>query len=394
MIIKPKIRGLICTASHPTGCMKNVYEQVNYIKRQPPLNTTAKNVLVIGSSTGLGLASRVTSAFSFGAKTIGVFLEKPPTKVRTATAGFYNSIAFHKAANKDGLIAKSINGDAFSTKTKERTIELIKKKFGQIDLVIYSLATPKRVIPNSGEVHRTTFNPFEKYTIKTINTDTNKVELLTSNTATPSEIYSTVKVMGGEDWEHWIKALMDAEVLSKGCKTVAFTYIGGKLSWPIYRHAAIGKAKEDLDRVATNISKFLQKLNGSANVAALKAMVTQASIAIPAMPLYISALYKVMKEARTHENSIEQIYRLFDTGIYSNSPVLDENRRFRVDDLELDLKTQSIVESIFSEVNDDNLYEITDYKGFKKDFFKIFGFGLNGIDYSRDVEHNLFSEYF
>lgn len=386
MIIKPKVRGFICINAHPAGCEANVQEQIDYIKQQPKFNDGPKNVLVIGASTGYGLASRITAAFGSGSKTLGLFFEKPATERKTGSAGFYNSVAFEKLAKSEGLYARSINGDAFSREIKEQAIEAIKQDMGEVDLVIYSLASPRRTDPISGETFSSVLKPIgQSYTAKNLNTDTLKIADVTVEAASDEEIFNTVKVMGGEDWELWMSALNEAGVLAKNCKTVSYTYLGEKLTWPIYGHATIGKAKEDLDRAASAITDNLKPLNGQANVSVLKALVTQASSAIPIMPLYISTLYKVMKAKGTHEGCIEQLYRLFGEGLYTLSPRLDDDNRLRVDNLELAPDVQTEVEKIWSTVTEENLYEVTDYAGYNAEFLKLFGFGHDSIDYDADI---------
>lgn len=386
MIIQPKVRGFICTNAHPQGCAAHVQEQIDYVKSQPAIDNGPKNVLVIGASTGYGLASRITAAFGCGARTLGLFFEKPPSEKRCATAGYYNSAAFHAAADAAGLWAKSLNGDAFSHEMKAKTIDVIKAEMGKVDLVVYSLASPRRQDPDTGEVYSSVLKPVGKtYTSKGLNTDTLKISETSIEPASEDEIANTVKVMGGEDWELWIKALKDADVLAESCRTVAYTYLGEKLTWPIYGHATIGKAKEDLDRAATAISENMAGVGGSANVAVLKAVVTQASSAIPIMPLYLSILFRVMKENGTHEGCIEQLYRLFTECLYTSDPRLDSANRLRVDEKELDPAVQDQVEAIWPEVTEENLLEITDYKGHHAEFLKLFGFGLDGVDYEADV---------
>ena len=385
MIISPKVRGFICTNAHPQGCAANVKEQIAYIKAQDYANAQngPKNVLVIGASTGYGLASRITAAFGYGANTLGVFFEKPPTERKTGSAGFYNSAAFEAEATNAGLYTKSINGDAFSHECKAQVIEAIKKDMGQVDLVIYSLASPRRTDPDSGETFSSTLKPIgNSYTAKNLNTDTQVVGEVTVEPASEEEIATTVKVMGGEDWELWLKALKDADVLADGVKTVAYTYLGEKLTWPIYGHATIGKAKEDLDRAAGELRNSLQGLNGAAHVGVLKAVVTQASSAIPVMPLYLAILFKVMQEAGTHEGCIEQLYRLYSECLYSNTPRLDKQNRLRVDDLELDPAIQEKVEAIWPQVTTENLNELSDFALYQTEFLKLFGFGVNGVDYT------------
>ncbi len=385
MIIKPKVRGFICTNAHPQGCAANVQEQIDYIKSQSFEAEGPKNVLVVGASTGYGLASRITAAFGYGAKTLGLFFEKPATEKRTGTAGFYNAAAFESAAEKAGIYAKSINGDAFSDELKQQAIDVIKQDMGKIDLVVYSLASPRRTDPKSGNVYTSVLKPIgNSYTAKNLNTDTKKIADVTVEPASEEEIANTVKVMGGEDWELWMGALQSAGVLADNCKTVAYTYLGDKLTWPIYGKATIGKAKEDLDRAASDLNTKLEPFNGQANVAVLKALVTQASSAIPVMPLYLSILYKVMKEDGSHEGCIEQLYRLYTEGLYTSSPRLDDTNRLRMDDQELREDIQQKVEAIWPEVTEENLSSLTDFQGYQDEFLRLFGFGIEGVDYEAD----------
>ncbi|MDO3383867.1 enoyl-ACP reductase FabV [Gilvimarinus algae] len=393
MIIKPKVRGFICINAHPQGCAAHVQEQIDYTKAQGTIEGGPKNVLVIGCSTGYGLASRITAAFGSGAKTLGLCFEKPPTEKKTASAGYYNTAAFHAAAEKEGLYARSINGDAFSNEIKAQAIAAIKEDLGKVDLVVYSLASPRRTDPNTGETYNSVLKPIgEGYTAKNLNTDTMKIGEVTVEPATDDEIAQTVKVMGGEDWEMWLDALAEADVLAEGAKTVAYTYLGDKLTWPIYGRATIGKAKEDLDRAAGAINQNLSDKGVSANVAVLKALVTQAAAAIPVMPLYMSILFKVMKEKGTHEGCIEQLQRLFTECLYTSNPRLDDGGRFRVDDKELDPATQAEVEAIWPQVTEENLMALTDYKTYNANFLKLFGFGFDSVDYDAEtsplVEHN------
>ncbi len=386
MIIKPKVRGFICTNAHPQGCAVNVKEQINYSRAMLPFSAGPKSVLVIGSSTGYGLASRITAAFGSGAKTLGVCFEKPPTETRTASAGWYNTAAFHEAAEDAGLYAHTFNGDGFSDEMKQQVVDHLKNHMGKVDLVVYSLASPRRTDPETGQVYSSVLKPIgSPYTAKNLNTDTGRISEITVQPASEEEIAATVKVMGGEDWERWIAALRQADLLSTDCQTVAYTYLGEKLTWPIYGQATIGKAKEDLDRAAAAISEKLRPLHGTARVAVLKAVVTQASSAIPVMPLYLSILFKVMKEAGTHEGCIEQIYRLFDECLFDASPRLDEANRYRVDDRELDPAIQQEVEEIWNRVTEDNLHELTDFEGYNAEFLRLFGFGLDGVDYEADI---------
>ena len=386
MIIKPKVRGFICTNSHPVGCAANVQEQIDYTRQQGELSKGPKNVLVLGCSTGYGLASRITAAFGSGAATLGVCFEKPPTERKTASAGYYNTAAFHDAAKAAGLYAHTINGDAFSNECKQQVIDNLKANMGKVDLVVYSLAAPRRTDPNTGEVYSSVLKPIGRaYTTKGLNTDTLKINEVSIEPATEEEIANTVKVMGGEDWELWIEALAEADLLAEGCQTTAYTYLGDKLTWPIYGKATIGKEKEDLDRAAVALNKKVAGINGRALVSVLKAVVTQASSAIPVMPLYMSILFKVMKERGTHEGCIEQIQRLFVECLYSANPRLDAEGRARVDNLELDPSVQAEVEQIWAQVTEENLFQTTDYQGHHEDFLKLFGFGVSGVAYEADV---------
>ena len=388
MIIKPKIRGFICTNAHPVGCARNVQQQIDYIKQSTASCAKAQNkslnVLVIGSSTGYGLASRITAAFGLGAKTIGLFFEKPPKGKRTASAGYYNSVAFEESAHADGLYAKSINGDAFSNEVKHQAIELIKADLGQIDLVVYSLASPRRIDPTSGETFSSTLKPIgAPYTAKNLNTDTQIISDITVEPASEQEIADTVKVMGGEDWVMWMDALNDAGLLAPQAKTVAYTYIGDKLTKPIYGHATIGKAKEDLDVKAADLR---QRLGLDAHVSVLKAVVTQASSAIPVMPLYLSILFKKMKQEGTHEGCIEQLQRLFWECIYADDPRLDQDNRYRVDELELRPELQASIEAIWPQVSTENLNELSDFAAYRSEFLRLFGFAIEGVDYDQEVD--------
>lgn len=394
MIIKPKVRGFICTNAHPEGCAANVREQIAYVKQAGPVSDGPKRVLVLGASTGYGLASRVTAAFGCGADTLGVFFEKPPTERKTASAGYYNAAAFEVEAHAAGLYAKSINGDAFSNSVKQKAIDLIKEDLGQVDLVVYSLAAPRRTDPSTGEVYSSVLKPVgQSYSAKNLNTDTLKISELTLEPANEDEILATVKVMGGEDWELWLNALQEADVLAENFQTVAYTYLGEKITWPIYGKATIGKAKEDLDRAAQAITQNTASLHGRAHVAVLKALVTQASSAIPIMPLYISLVYKVMKERGTHEGCIEQLYRLYTEGLYTDSPRTDQSGRLRMDEKELDPQIQAEVERLWPQVTEENLFELTDYQGYNAEFLKLFGFGVEGIDYDADLSPMVNAEF-
>jgi len=386
MIIKPKVRGFICTNAHPTGCAASVRQQINYVKQQGELAQKPKNVLVIGCSTGYGLASRITSAFGAGAKTLGICFEKEPSEKRTGTAGWYNTAAFHKEAKAAGLYAKSINGDAFSHAIKDQTIETIKQDLGKIDLVIYSLASPRRTDPDTGEAYVSTLKPVgAPVTTKTFDTSKKIVHEISLEPATQEEIDRTVKVMGGEDWEIWLKRLHDADVLAAGCVTSSYTYIGKELTLPIYGHATIGKAKEDLDRAAAALNNDYTDIGLKAYVTSLKAVVTQASSAIPVMPLYISLMYQVMKNEGVHEGVIEQIYGLFSKLLLTENPTLDEAKRLRMDGVETNDHIQGLIKTIWPKVTTENFPELGDYEGYNQDFLKLFGFGFDGVDYEADV---------
>lgn len=389
MIIKPKTRGFICTTAHPKGCEQNVQEQISYVRKQG-LIKGPKKVLVIGASTGYGLASLITSAFGAGADTIGVFFEKPALDNRTATAGWYNMVAFEKKANEEGIYSKCINGDAFSDRIKEQTIQLIKKDLGKVDLVIYSLASPRRVHPVTGESFSSVIKPIGKpFTNKTVDFHNGEVSDITIQSATEDEIRQTVAVMGGEDWNMWMQALQSAGVLANGVTTVAYSYIGPKVTHSVYKDGTIGKAKDHLEFSSKIIGSRLKELDGRAFISVNKALVTQSSSAIPVVPLYISLLYKVMKEKGIHEGCIEQMYRLFADRLYSNSLVLDESGRIRIDDLEMREDIQEEVSALWEKVNTENIDTLSDIKGYRDDFFKLFGFGFMSIDYNNDVEVNI-----
>jgi enoyl-[acyl-carrier protein] reductase/trans-2-enoyl-CoA reductase (NAD+) len=386
MIIKPRVRGFICVTAHPTGCEANVKAQVDYVQRNGSLATGPKRVLVIGASTGYGLAARISAAFASDAATIGVSFEHAGSATKPGTAGWYNMAAFEKLAAAKGLYAKDIVGDAFSDAIKQSTIDLIKRDLGQVDLVVYSLASPRRTHPKTGEVFNSTLKPIGKtVTLRTIDTDKEVVKDVTLPPATEEEIAQTVAVMGGEDWQMWIDALLAADALAPGAKTTAFTYVGKTITQDIYWNGSIGAAKKDLDQKCLEIRTSLAKVGGDARVAVLKAVVTQASSAIPTMPLYLSLLFKTMKAQGTHEGCIEQVYRLFKESLYGTTPRVDEVGRLRADDRELDDAVQDRVTELFPQVTTENLHELTDFKGYKSEFLKLFGFGIEGVDYEADV---------
>lgn len=387
MIVSPKIRGFICTTAHPEGCAKHVEEQIAVVKKRGPISNGPKKVLVIGSSTGYGLSSRIAAAFGSNAATIGVFFERPGSEDKTATAGWYNTVAFEREALKAGLYARSFNGDAFSDEMKQEVIAAVKEDLGQVDLVIYSLASPRRTDPKTGEVYKSVLKPIgEVYTNKTLNTGTGSVDEVTIEPAEGDDIEQTVKVMGGEDWELWIDALLAAGVLSEEVQTVSYSYIGPEVTWPIYKNGTIGKAKEDLEKVQRSLDAKLAKISGKAWVSVNKALVTQASSAIPVVPLYISLLYKAMKAAGNHEDTIEQMDRLLRERLYNGHPQPDEAGRIRVDDWEMLPEIQQLVGKRWTEVNTENLNELADFDGYQSSFLRLFGFGLDGVDYSAESD--------
>ena len=386
MIIEPRMRGFICLTAHPKGCEQSVKNQINYVKSKGTIDG-AKKVLVIGASTGFGLASRITSAFGSNASTIGVFFEKPPTEGKTASPGWYNSAAFEKLADESGLYAKSINGDAFSNEIKQQTIELIKADLGQIDLVIYSLASPVRLNPNTGILHRSVLKPIgNTFTNKTVDFHTGNVSEVSIEPANQEDIDNTVVVMGGEDWQMWMNALNQAGVLAKNALTLAYSYIGPEVTEAVYRKGTIGRAKDHLEATAFEITKQLESVNCKAYVSVNKALVTQASSAIPVIPLYISLLYKIMKEEGIHEGCIEQIHRLFQNRLYTGSEIpTDEKGRIRIDDWEMRDDIQEKVAKLWEEATTELLPSIGDLNGYTSDFHNLFGFGFDGVDYQADT---------
>lgn len=392
MVIKPKVRGFVCVTAHPAGCAAHVQEQIDYVKAQGPIKDGPKKVLVIGASTGYGLASRIMAAFGSNAATMGVFFERPSDDGRPATPGWYNTIAFTEAARAQGLYARNFNGDAFSRELKNQVIAAIKEDMGQIDLVVYSLASPRRTHPDTGVVHRSVLKPVGvSYTNKTVDTDKGIVSDVTIEPATDAEISDTIAVMGGEDWELWMNALDQAGLLAPGATSVAYSYIGPEVTWPIYRNGTIGLAKNDLERAGRAIDALL-KANGygRAFISVNKALVTQASSAIPVVPLYISLLYKIMKAHGTHEGCIQQIQRLFATQMYNGSALnFDDGGRVRIDDWEMRPEIQREVAALWPTVTTDNLEAVTDIKGYRQEFLRLFGFGLPGIDYDAEIEPHM-----
>lgn len=386
MIIEPKIRGFVCITAHPAGCAKKVDDEITVAKASP-LEAGPKKVLIIGSSTGYGLSSRITAAFSSGADTLGVFFERPSTNGKPASAGWYNTVAFENEAHAAGLYAKSINGDAFSNEIKANVIQTIKEEWGTVDCVIYSLASPKRIDPADGTVYKSCLKPIgTSFTNTSLDTNKGLVESVSIEPANEEDINNTVKVMGGEDWELWMEALSEAGVLTSKTKTVAYSYIGPEVTWPVYKNGTIGTAKLDVERASRAIH---EKYGIDAYVSVNKAVVTQASSAIPVVPLYISILFKIMKAKGTHEGCIEQIVRLFKDRLYDGSLNLDEAGRIRVDDWEMDPEVQAEVSAIWPKVTSENLRELSDFASYQKEFLELFGFGLEGIDYSAEVEVDL-----
>ena len=386
MIIEPRMRGFICLTAHPKGCEQNVKNQIEYVKSKGKINGP-KRVLVIGASTGFGLASRITSAFGSDAATIGVFFEKAPSEGKTASPGWYNSAAFEVEAEKAGLYAKSINGDAFSNEVKQQTIDMIKADLGQIDLIIYSLASPVRQHPVTGVLHRSTLKPIgSTFTNKTVDFHTGNVTQVSIEPANQEDIDNTVVVMGGEDWAMWMDALKGAGVLAEGATTIAYSYIGPEVTEAVYRKGTIGRAKDHLEATAFEITEKLKDIKGKGYVSVNKALVTQASSAIPVIPLYISLLYKIMKAEGIHEGCIEQIQRLYAERLYTGNAVpTDDKGRIRIDDWEMRTDVQEKIAKLWLESTTETLVELGDLAGYKQDFLNLFGFGFEGVDYQADT---------
>jgi len=386
MIIKPRIKGFLCTTSHPLGSETDVKNQIEHVKQAGAIADGPKRVLVIGASGGYGLASRITAAFGCGAATIGVFFERPAVKNRTASPGWYKSAAFTRAAEDAGLYAANLNGDAFSAELKQATIELIKKDLGQIDMVIYSLAAPARQLPD-GSLVRSTLKPIgEPFEGATIDLNSGELRTVSLEPASQQEVNDTIKVMGGEDWELWMAALLAADVLAEGCITTNYTYLGSEVTWPIYYHGTIGKAKEDLDRAALALAQPLKKVNGRAYVAVMKGLMTQAASAIPGMSIYLSLLFKVMKAKGTHEGCIEQTTRLFKNLFVDSALQMDDSGRLRMDDWELSADIQTFVKANWSKVTAENLMEISDFAGYRQAFLQMHGFDFPGVDYEAEID--------
>lgn len=386
MIIAPKVKDFLCLTAHPEGCKKNVSNQIAYVRSKGEIPGQAKKVLVIGCSTGYGLASRIVAAFGCHADTIGIMFEKPAKGKRTATPGWYNTAAFEKFAKEENLYAKTINGDAFSQEVKDQTIEMIRKDFGKVDLVIYSLAAPRRTAPDGVTYRSVLKTTGEEFTNKNLNLKDNTVGTKTIPAATKEEIHDTVKVMGGEDWKLWMEALSKADVLEENTVTVAYSYIGSELTYPIYFEGTIGAAKKDLHKTAQEITEEMKEKGVHAYISVNKGLVTQASAAIPIVPLYMAILYKVMKEKKVHEGCIEQIDRLFLQKQLLDQPEVDEHGWIRLDDLELSKDVQTEVKRRWELVNTDNIKELGDIEGYWEDFYHMFGFGEEGVDYEADVD--------
>jgi enoyl-[acyl-carrier protein] reductase / trans-2-enoyl-CoA reductase (NAD+) len=389
-VVQRRSRGFICVNAHPEGCRRNVERQIAAIGFQgKPPRRGPKNVLVLGASTGYGLASRIAAAWGFGAKTLGVCLERAPEGNKTATAGFYNTAAFHELARKDGLFAMSVNADAFSNEAKRAVADMALKDIGKFDLIIYSLAAPKRIRPQTGVAHSSVLKPIgQSYTNKTVELDSEKVSEVTITPATEQEITDTVAVMGGEDWKMWIDMLMEQDLLAERVRTLAYSYIGPEMTWPIYRDGTIGRAKKDLEHAAHELGSRLQnEFGGEARIAVNKAIVTQASAAIPVVPLYMSLLFRVMKQKGLDEGALEQMRRLFfDFLAEDAAPQYDEEGRIRLDDREMRADVQAEVSSLWTKVTTENLRELSDFAGFQRNFRSLFGFEVDGVDYSAPVE--------
>jgi enoyl-[acyl-carrier protein] reductase/trans-2-enoyl-CoA reductase (NAD+) len=392
-IVKRRSRGFICVNAHPEGCRRNVERWVAGVRGKIPAGQTGpKNVLVIGASTGYGLASRIAAAWGYGAKTLGVFFERPPEGDKTASAGHYNTVAFHSLARTDGLFAASINGDAFSDETKRTAADILRKQMAPVDLVIYSLASPKRTDPRTGKVHNSALKPVgQAFTNRTIELDSEKVVSVTLQPANENEIADTVAVMGGDDWRRWMEMLLEEKLLAEGARTLAYSYIGPEITWPIYRDGTIGHAKKDLERAASDLDATLAgKLGGHAWVSVNKAVVTQASAAIPVVPLYLSLLLLVMRGKNLDEGPLEQMRRLFADFLCAGSaPKLDEARRLRLDDREMRSDVQAEVAALWPQVTTENLRTVTDFGGFQREFRGLFGFEIDGVDYEQPTETDL-----
>jgi len=389
-VIKRRSRGFICINAHPEGCRMNVERQIAVAEQTPPAREgVPRNVLIIGASTGYGLACRIAAAWGYGARTLGVFFERPPDDDKTASAGYYNTAALDHCARRDGLLAAHINGDAFSDECKRKTIEIVRREFSPLDLIIYSLASPKRTHPRTGVVHNSVLKPIgQAYSNRTIELDSEKVVSVTLPPASDKEIADTVAVMGGEDWRIWIEALAKEGLLAPGVRTLAYSYIGPEMTWPIYRDGTIGRAKHDLEQTARALDGLVSpKLGGRALICVNKAVVTQASAAIPVVPLYISLLIKVMKEKGLEEGPIEQMRRLFvDFLAIGDDPSTDDGGRVRLDDREMRPEVQAEIANLWPQVTSENLRSLTDFDAYQRQFRNLFGFEVDGVDYERPAE--------
>lgn len=384
MIIKPKVKDFFCLTAHPEGCKENVRRQIEYVKGHAKANT-GKRILVIGASTGYGLASRICAAYASGASTIGIIFDKPARGKRTATAGWYNTAAFEEFAKADGLYAKTINGDAFSDEIKAKTIELIKKDFGQIDMLVYSLAAPRRTTPDGTTYSSVLKTVDEPFTAKTLNLKTNELAEATLPPATPEEVEATIKVMGGEDWYNWLHALKDAGVLADNAQSVAYSYIGSKITYPIYYEGTIGAAKQDLYKTAEK----LRDEGFNAIISVNKALVTQSSSAIPIVPLYVAVMYRVMKDKHVQEGTIEQMDRLWRDYLCKAKPETDDEGRIRIDNFEMRDDVQETIFKYWDAITNENLNQYADIEGYWDDFYNLFGFKFDNVDYDADVDPNV-----
>ena len=383
MIVEPKVKGFICTTAHPAGCKESVRRQIAYCKEKGMVEGP-KKVLVIGSSTGYGLASRIAVTYGYGADTIGVAFERESNGRRTATAGWYNTKAFEEFAKEDGYYAKSFNGDGFSEEMKNQVIETIRKDFGKVDMVVYSMAAPRRTMPDGTTVSSVLKTVGKELTNKTIDLRNNEIKDVTVPVANEEEIENTVKVMGGEDWEAWIQALVDADVLSDNAVTLAYSYIGPELTHAIYKEGSIGQANKHLFDTSKKLTKEFEAKGLKAYISVNKALVTQSSAAIPIVPLYISLLYKIMKKEGLHEGCIEQMNRLFIDKLPAKET--DAEGYIRLDDWEMEDKVQNEITKLWDLVTTENIGELGDIEGYWEDFYHMFGFHYDNVDYSADVE--------
>jgi enoyl-[acyl-carrier protein] reductase / trans-2-enoyl-CoA reductase (NAD+) len=392
MIVKPKVRGFVCVTTHPAGCEAHVREEIEFVRKQGPIASGPQRVLVVGASTGYGLSSRIVPTYAWGAKTIGVFYERPSVENRPGTAGWYNSCFFKQIAQADGHYAVNVNGDAFSDAIKQKTADRIEQDWGQVDLIIYSLASPRRTDPKTGEVYNSVIRPIGDtlFTGKSIDTDKEEVIVASIEPATPEQVRQTVKVMGGEDWELWIDYLGRRGLLAPGFQTVAYSYIGPQQTWPVYRDGTIGMAKKDLERAAQSMNERYNSLQAKAFVSVNKAVVSQASAAIPVVPLYISIMLKVMEEKGVNESIVQQIDRLYRDHLFGKQ-LADPSKdfRIRIDDLELREDVQAEILKIWDRIDTGNLHTLSAFQGYKDEFLKLFGFGYDGVDYDAEVETHI-----